>query len=296
MENDATTEMVHMLESMVSSLNELLAVQEKVVSEQSEKLKELLESLQRGETLLNEVGAMARVGGWELDVKTKEMRWTKETYRIHDISEDEKYDLSKAVLFFDLPDRSTLETALQRCMEKGEPFDLELLFTSAKGRHLWTRAMGRAVNVDGEVVKLTGTFQDITEQHKAEEALRTSEIRSRTLLENLPQKIFLKDRNLVYISCNENYARDLKIKPEEIAGKTDYDFHPKDLAEKYRADDKRIMESGKTEDIEEKYIQNGQVKFVHTIKTLVKDEQGNVTGILGIFWDITEQKRAEETC
>jgi two-component system CheB/CheR fusion protein len=98
---------------------------------------------------------------------------------------------------------------------------------------------------------------------------------------------------LVYVSCNENYARDLKIKSNEIAGKTDYDFYPKELAEKYRADDKRIMKSGKKEDIEEEYVKNGQKVYVHTVKTPVKDENGNVVGVLGIFWDITERKTAE---
>jgi len=114
------------------------------------------------------------------------------------------------------------------------------------------------------------------------------------LIENLPQKIFLKGSNSVYVSCNENYARDLKIRPDEINGKTDYDFYPKELAEKYRADDQRIMRLGNIEDIEERYIQNGQEAWVHTVKTPIKDEKGNVTGILGIFWDITEHKRAEE--
>ncbi|MBA7706359.1 hypothetical protein ES703_115211 [subsurface metagenome] len=95
------------------------------------------------------------------------------------------------------------------------------------------------------------------------------------------------------MSCNENYARDLKIKSEEIVGKTDYDFHPKELAKKYRADDRRIIESGETEDIEEKYIRQGQEIIVHTVKTPVKDAQGNVIGILGIFWDITERKKVE---
>jgi len=133
-----------------------------------------------------------------------------------------------------------------------------------------------------------------SERKQAEGALRASEIKHRTLLENLPQKIFLKDENLVYISCNENYARDLKIRPEEIAGKTDYDFYPKELAEKYRADDKRIMDSGKTEEIEEKYIQDQEEIFVYTSKTPIKDAQRNVVGILGIFWDITERKQAEE--
>jgi len=128
---------------------------------------------------------------------------------------------------------------------------------------------------------------------KSKAALRASEDKYRTLLENLPQKIFLKDKNSVYISCNENYAGDLGIEAKAIAGKTDYDFFPRMLAEKYRADDRRIIESDKTEDINEKYIRNGREVIVNTVKTPTRDKEGNVTGILGIFWDITAQRRAQ---
>ncbi|HEY6626115.1 MAG TPA: PAS domain S-box protein [Ignavibacteriaceae bacterium] len=133
-----------------------------------------------------------------------------------------------------------------------------------------------------------------TEHKLTIEILQGSENKYRVLLENLPQKIFHKDKNSVYVSCNNNYARDLKIQPDEIIGKTDYDFYSKDLAEKYIADDKRIMESSKTEYIEEKYIQNGQEVVVQTAKTPLEDEKGNTIGILGIFWDITEHRQTEE--
>ncbi|MEN8264164.1 MAG: histidine kinase dimerization/phosphoacceptor domain -containing protein [Nitrospirota bacterium] len=136
--------------------------------------------------------------------------------------------------------------------------------------------------------ELYSTIEMALYKHKTEKRIRESESKYRTLLENLPQKIFYKDRNSVYISCNEKFAKDLKIKPEEIVGKTDADFFHWKLAEKYRDDDQRIVGSGETEDINEEYIRGGEKQIVHTVKTPIKNEGGDVTGILGIFWDVTK--------
>ncbi|HYW78874.1 MAG TPA: PAS domain-containing protein, partial [Thermoguttaceae bacterium] len=117
---------------------------------------------------------------------------------------------------------------------------------------------------------------------------------ARILLENLPQRIFYKDRDSVYVTCNENYAADLNTTIQAIEGKTDHDFYPDELAEKYRRDDQRVMTSGETEEFEETYSRDGKEFIVQTVKTPVADEEGQVTGLLGIFWDITERKRAED--
>ena len=141
---------------------------------------------------------------------------------------------------------------------------------------------------------ISGMVMDITERKLAEEEVRKSESKYRVLLENLPQKIFLKDIHSTYLSCNENYAHDLGIMPEEIVGKTDYDFFPGDLADKYRGDDQRILESGQIEMLEEEYEQDGKKTWVAIIKTPVRDKRGTVTSLLGTFLDITERKKAEE--
>jgi PAS domain S-box-containing protein len=146
----------------------------------------------------------------------------------------------------------------------------------------------------GRLISYDGLISDITERKKAEDSLRKSENKYRTLLEHLPQKIFYKDRNSVYISCNKNYANDLRINLDEIIGKTDYEFFPKELVEKYRADDKRLMNLDRTEEMEEKYVLDGKEYFVHTIKTPIKDDKGNTIGVMGIFRDITEHKKLED--
>ncbi len=142
---------------------------------------------------------------------------------------------------------------------------------------------------------LSRTFRTAQRRRaQAERALIRSQESHRTLLEHLPQRIFYKDQDLVYLSCNEHYARDLGIEPADIVGRTDHDFHPRELADKYRADDARIMASGSLEEIEEEYIKDGRTLYVHTVKTPVRDEAGNVLGILGIFWDVTARRRAEQ--
>ncbi len=130
---------------------------------------------------------------------------------------------------------------------------------------------------------------------RAEVALSQSRALFQSLIESLPQNIFSKDLEGRFIFANQNYCRAEGKLLTEIVGKTDYDLHPPELAEKYRADDRRVIETRQSlETVEEHQVLGGQRFYVQVIKTPLYDAYGQVVGNLGIFWDITERQRVEE--
>ncbi len=187
-------------------------------------------------------------------------------------------------------DRPATAAEMSRQLTTGSSMDFVNRYQRKDGDYLSLSWRATYMPADGVAY---ATARDITEQRQAEAAVRVSEARYRTLVENIPQKIFLISRDLKLVSVNQNYARDLGCRPEDAVGKDDYDFFPTALAEKYRADDRRILETGQTEELEEKYILDGHEIWVHTTKAPVRDRSGKIIGIFGIFWDITAQKQAE---
>jgi len=136
--------------------------------------------------------------------------------------------------------------------------------------------------------------EKIAERIHIERQLRESDKRFRILVENLPVKIFIKDRALSYVTCSPSYARVLGIEPEEIPGTTDYYYYPAERAEKYQTEDTRIMNRAQGEEWEEEYLKEGQRCWIHKIKKPLLNDAGEVTGILGAYWDITERRNLEE--
>ncbi len=102
------------------------------------------------------------------------------------------------------------------------------------------------------------------------------------LVDNLPHRIFIKDLNSVYIHCNETYARDLGITPDQIVGKDDFAFHPEKLALAYRRDDQEIIRTGQNKVYNEEYIIKGQEYWIHITKSPFYNNKGEIIGVLSI--------------
>jgi PAS domain S-box-containing protein len=188
-------------------------------------------------------------------------------------------------------DRDATNAEAAKLAEGQRTIQFDNRYHCSDGSYRW---LSWSVIPDTKEKLLYAVTRDITKRKLADQELREREARYRTLVENIPQKILMKDRNYRWVSINENLARDFGFKPEEVVGKVDSDLFSPELAAKYHSDDVRIMETGKTEELEEKYIVDGKETWVNTIKTPVRDLNGEIVGLLGIFWDITERKHFEE--
>lgn len=164
-------------------------------------------------------------------------------------------------------------------------------------------------DANGRVIGLQGMFWDITEIKLAEERvrqanvelarsqieLRDSEALYHSLVETLPQNIFRKDLQERFTFANQQFCKTLGKPLAEIVGKTDYDFFPQQLAAKYQQDDASVMKSGRSfEVVEEHVLHTGEKLYVQVVKTPLIGAQGQIIGLQGMFWDITEQKLADE--
>ena len=117
-----------------------------------------------------------------------------------------------------------------------------------------------------------------------------------SLIQSIPLNIYAKNREGKFIFANSCYCKNTGKRLEEILGTDDFDVHPRELADKYRADDQRIISSGKTEVIEESWQSIGGEKgYIQVIKSPLFGiaDREQAMGTIGVFWDITDRKRAE---
>lgn len=114
-----------------------------------------------------------------------------------------------------------------------------------------------------------------------------------SLIDSLPQNFFQKDTEGKFTLANPNFCKSLGIPLKDVIGKTDYDFYPKELADKYRNDDKKVIQKGEVfEDIEEHKLVDGKTIYVHVLKIPVFDNSHKAVGLQCIFWDVQKFSQA----
>lgn len=137
----------------------------------------------------------------------------------------------------------------------------------------------------------------VLERSRADEAVRSSRSLLRLIIDHAPARVFWKDHDSRYLGCNAVFARDAGLShPDDVIGKTDGELVWRDQAELYRADDRRVMESGEAKlDFEEpQTTHDGRTIWLNTSKVPLRDLEGAVFGVLGMYWDATDRKMAED--
>jgi len=271
------------------------------------RLREREARLERTTHLLEQSQRLAEIGAWELDVTEEpyELWWTAEVRRIHGVSSDETVDLERSLGFYHPDDRPRVREAVKCAIEDGERYDLELRITTDDGDRRWVRAIGepvfeneagrssdgRSQSGDGEIVKLRGSFQDITERKERERELERAE----TIIQALDELVYTIDAEGRFTFLNDALTSITGYDPDELIGdhvstvmaEGDLETARARIRDLLRADD-----PSQTFELDLETV-DGEIIDAENHMALLPMVDGEFAGTAGVIRDITERKERE---
>lgn len=222
-----------------------------------------------------------------IDVNEKFLNLTK--YKKEDVIDKTTVEIN---LWANLKDRNAYRYILEK-YGYVRNFEADFLLKSGEKRNGLLSATIVSINDEKYIL---ATLRDITEQREIQNRLNDERIRLKTVLETIPDLIWLKDMNGTYLACNSKFEQLYGARERDIVGKTDFDFLDKETAEFFRNNDKRaILSELPSKNVELlTYKSDGHKEYCITIKTPMYDSKGNLIGVLGIARDITELYQAQQ--
>ncbi|MFH0735572.1 MAG: PAS domain S-box protein [bacterium] len=254
------------------------------------------EKLIESKRLLKLTGQMAKIGGWEFDPRTLKETWSEEVAKIHDLDPEKEVDVDLGMSFYTGDSLKKIKTALNEAVAYGKSYELELELFTAKGIHKWVKAIGTPVIVDNKVVKVHGTFQDITQHKNAADELRESNEQFRAVSEYSHNAICILNEQGKIIWGNNSLA--------EISGFLLEDLYKAPSFIQFIAPEsvEFVLDNFYKFVRQEKYIHHyffsvirsdGKKRLFEKYMTDYKDKNGNRRIALSML-DVSDQKAAEE--
>ncbi|HKL89305.1 MAG TPA: ATP-binding protein, partial [Salinibacter sp.] len=250
------------------------------------------EALDEHRLLLRTTQQVGNIGGWQFDLESSSISWTRQVYRIYELPSDATPDLNAFLSPFPSEARTALRTALVRCMENGEAFELELPLQT-EDTQKWVEIRGEAVERHDDSAQIVGTIQDVTVRRQMADDLRESEEWLRTITQNISDGLYRStpDDGLVY--ANQAFASMFGYDDPEAL----LDVKPTTLyadPDQRASITQRLEEQGHLERVEVPFRRQDGSTFVGLLSsTAVTDEDGTVQYYDGVVIDITERKEKE---
>lgn len=254
-------------------------------------------ALRASENLLARTGALARVGGWQIDLRDGGATWSDETCRLHDLPAGYRPQVAEALDYVAPHWRPVIVGALDACMKHGIPFDLELEMYSAKGRHFWAHATGTAEYENGKQVRVIGAFQDVTERRKIEQELANSNELLRVTLDSIGDAVITTDDQARVVWLNPVAQNITGWRKEETQGLP--------IAEVFRivdAETRLPRESPVAACLRDRRIsglanhtvlvsRDGIEYHIEDSASPIRTADGKILGAVLVFHDVSEQRR-----
>lgn len=240
---------------------------------------------------LSDAQRLARLGSWHL--RDGCLRWSREAVQTLGLHYSAPEPFQAFLARIDEADRESVSLAWQAALE-GQPFSVEYRL-QVDGRQRWIVQQAQlSFSAAGKLLRCAGIVQDITERKSMESRLEQASRYQRALLDNFPFYVWLKDTDSRYLAVNKPFAEAMRLqRPEQARGLNDCDLWPAHLAQAYRADDLRVLESRTPRCVEERISVDGSEIWVETWKAPVSDGRGELLGTVGFARDITERRRAD---
>lgn len=262
--------------------------------------REAEEKLRKSETSLAEAQRMSNLGNWEWNVKTGEVSWSDEVYRIYGFVPREVIPtLDKLMERVHPDDRERLRRAINNsAIYEGEPYDLEHRIVRPDGAERIVHCQAEvAFDEDGEPLRMAGTIHDITGRKRAEEALRESEERFRTAFENAPIGVaFVGTEDMRYLRVNHALCEMLGYSKEELLEKTALEVtHPGDHEISASLARRALDGEFESYDLERRYLHaDGHALWVLTSISVIRDSRGEPSHMVCLHQDIDKRKALED--
>lgn len=254
--------------------------------------------IEKLEFLQKETGEHGKIGNWEYQKSKDKFTCCEMIRRIFEVDDDFEINIDNSVNFYKTGySRNTISMAIYSANQKKTPWNEKLQIITAKGNEKWVNVSGKPLYKNGEYVGLIGIVQDITDYVQKEQKTKDNEHLLKTLINNLPLQIYIKDTQSKKLLANKSELQFLGIENEsDIIGKDDFDLYDRATAQKFRDEDIEVMISQipmLNKELTRTNPDGSIITFLSSKIPLI-GENGEVTGLVGISMDISEQKQKQK--